>query len=65
MQIDPIFLHYIYTYFIIGIVIALISDICIYYTKSSEQYTFLEILGYILLWPIIILIVLVSLINKN
>lgn len=48
-------LHFISVYLIIGAVIALITDIAIYNTKSSEQLTFSDITACILVWPFAIL----------
>jgi len=65
MTIDPVLAHYLHSYLAIGLAFALVSDICIYYLKSSEQYTFLQITMYILFWPIILAVVILSFINKN
>jgi hypothetical protein len=46
--------HYIIPYIGIGIVIAIISDICIRQVKTSEPFTFLEILACIIVWPYIV-----------
>jgi hypothetical protein len=58
-------LDYVILYFIIGIIFAIVSDICIREMKSSEPFTFLEILGYILIWPIIVLIAINGFFNDN
>jgi hypothetical protein len=58
-------LHSISCYFIIGAVIALITDITINNTKSSEQLTFSEIAACILVWPIVIIRALRNLFNNE
>jgi hypothetical protein len=45
---------YILPYFIIGIVIAIFSDISIREMKTSEPFTFIEILVCVVIWPYII-----------
>ena len=45
------------TYFIIGIVFTALIDIGIYYTKSSSQFTFIEIVGSVIMWPIIVVMI--------
>lgn len=48
-------LHALSIYFLIGIVVALITDITIYNTKSSDRFTFSEIWACILVWPFVVL----------
>ena len=45
---------YIASYFIIGTIVAIVSDISIREMKTSEPFTFIEILGCIVVWPIIV-----------
>ena len=42
------------TYFLIGVVIAIISDITVRFLKSSEPFTFGDIWACILFWPIVL-----------
>lgn len=53
------------TYFIIGIIFTALIDLGIYYTKSTSQFTFLEIVGSIIMWPIILIIVLYHMIKES
>jgi hypothetical protein len=53
------------TYFIIGIVFTALIDLGIYYTKSTSQFTLLEIVGSIIMWPIILIIVLYQMIKES
>ena len=53
------------TYFIIGIVFTALIDLGIYYTKSTSQFTFLEIVGSIIMWPIILMMVLYYIIKES
>lgn len=46
--------QYTIPYIGIGIIIAIISDICIRQTKSSEPFTFLEMVTCIIIWPYIV-----------
>ena len=48
-------LHFISGYLAIGAIVALITDITIHRTKSSEQLNFSEIWACILVWPFVIL----------
>ena len=50
-------------YLVIGVLIAALLDIGIHYTKSSSRFTFLEIWGCVMLWPLILIIVIVTFIN--
>ncbi len=47
-------LHFLFSYFLIGVVIAIISDITIRFLKSSELFTFGDIWACIMFWPIVI-----------
>jgi hypothetical protein len=47
-------LHYLIPYIGIGIFVAIVSDICIRQFKTSEPFTFLELLTCILIWPYIL-----------
>jgi hypothetical protein len=58
-------LHFVSYYLVIGAVIALITDIIIYNTKSSEQFTFSEVAACILVWPFILLRVLRQFFNNE
>jgi hypothetical protein len=58
-------LHFISVYLVIGAVIALITDLTIYNTKSSEQLTFSEIAACILVWPFVLLRALRKLFNNE
>lgn len=57
-------LHSLVVYLGIGVVIALITDLTIYNTKSSEQFTFSEIWACIVVWPFVVLRVLRNLFNN-
>lgn len=46
---------YIAPYFIIGTIVAIVSDISIREMKTSEPFTFLEILTCVVIWPYIII----------
>lgn len=50
-------------YLLLGILVAALLDLSIYYTKSSERLTSLEIFGCIALWPVILLVFVVSFIR--
>ena len=50
-------------YLLLGVVVAALLDLSIHYTKSSERLTMLEIWGCIMLWPIILLVFVVSFIR--
>lgn len=50
-------------YLLLGVMVAALLDLSIYYTKSSERLTMLEIWGCIMLWPIILLVFVVSFIK--
>ncbi len=47
-------LDYLVPYIGIGIVVAILSDISIRELKTSEPFTFLEILTCIIIWPFIL-----------
>jgi hypothetical protein len=47
----------------IGVVVAALLDLSIYYTKSSDRLTLLEIWGCVAFWPIVLIIFLISLIK--
>jgi len=47
-------LDYLIPYIGIGIIVAILSDISIRKVKTSEPFTFLEILTCIVVWPYII-----------
>jgi hypothetical protein len=57
-------LQFITGYLVIGAIVALIIDISIHMTKSSEPFTFSEIWAMILVWPFVILRVLRDLFNS-
>lgn len=42
-------------YLVIGVTIAAILDMLIHFTKSSTRFTFLEIWGCVIFWPLIVL----------
>ena len=48
-------LHSLVVYLGIGVLVALITDLTIYNTKSSEQFTFSELSACILVWPFVVL----------
>ena len=50
-------------YLVIGVLVAVLLDISIHYTKSSNRLTFIEIWGCIMCWPIVLLIFVITLIN--
>ena len=43
-------------YLAIGVVVAAIIDLSIYYTQSSKRFTLLEIWGCTMCWPIVLVI---------
>jgi hypothetical protein len=47
----------------IGIFVAALLDLSIYYTKSSDRLTMLEIWGCVAFWPIVLIVFLISLIK--
>ena len=47
----------------IGVFVAALLDLSIYYTKSSDRLTMLEIWGCVAFWPIVLIIFLISLIK--
>ena len=47
----------------IGVFVAALLDLSIYYTKSSERLTVLEIWGCVAFWPIVLIVFLISLIK--
>lgn len=46
--------HYLIPYIGVGIFVAIMSDISIRQLKTSEPFTFLEILTCIIIWPYIV-----------
>ena len=44
-------------YLVLGLIVAILMDLSIREFKTSEPFTFLEIMGCILVWPVILLIV--------
>lgn len=57
--------HYIFPYFIIGVIVTGIIDLAIYYTKAGSRFTFTEIWGSIILWPIILYVFVKGLFNQD
>jgi hypothetical protein len=53
------------TYLIIGIIVAALIDLGIYYTKSSKQFTLLEICSCTLFWPVMIIIAIYQIIKET
>jgi len=47
----------------IGVFVAALLDLSIYYTKSSDRLTMLEIWGCVAFWPIVLIVFLISLIK--
>jgi hypothetical protein len=47
-------------YFVIGIIITAMFDISIHYTKATTRFTFVEILGCTMFWPLAVLLFLVA-----
>lgn len=55
MQLYSTFSNYLIAYLVIGTIIAIIADVFIATTKSSERFTFKEIWICVLLWPFVVL----------
>lgn len=53
------------TYLIIGVIVAALIDLGIYYTKSSKQFTFIEICSCTLFWPAMIIIAVYQIIKET
>jgi len=47
----------------IGVFVAALLDLSIYYTKSSDRLTMIEIWGCVAFWPIVLIVFLISLIK--
>lgn len=47
-------LNLLFSYFIIGVAISVISDITIRVVRSSDPFTFADIWACILFWPIVV-----------
>jgi hypothetical protein len=52
-------------YLIIGILVAILLDTSIHYTKSSSRLTFLEIWGCVVIWPLVLVIFLKGLFSNE
>jgi len=52
-------------YFTIGVIITAAFDIAIYYTKVTTRFTFLEILGCIMFWPLAVLCFLLTFFKRE
>lgn len=50
-------------YLVIGIFLAAIFDIGIHYSKVTTRFTFLEIWGCVMFWPIVLVIAIVAFIK--
>ena len=50
-------------YLLLGVLVAALLDTSIHYTQSSERLTALEILGCIVIWPIILIVFVISFIK--
>ena len=57
--------YYVFPYFIIGVIITIIIDVTIYFTKSSDRLTFAEIWGSILIWPLVLYVFLKGFFNQD
>ena len=53
------------TYLLIGFAIAIVLELLIITTKSSERLTFNEIWACVLFWPMIIMLTLIQLFNNK
>jgi len=60
-----IFDHYIFPYIAIGVLVAIVIDLSIHYTKSSNRFTFAEIWGAILFWPIVLYVFIRGFFNQD
>ena len=47
----------------IGVVVAALLDLSIYYIKSSDRLTLLEIWGCVMFWPFILMVFVISFIK--
>ena len=52
-------------YLMVGVLVAALLDIGIYYTKSSSRFTFVEILGCIMFWPLAVLYFLIAFFKQD
>ena len=57
--------NYLFPYFIIGVVVTLLVDLSIYYSKSSSRLTFAEIWGSIIFWPLVLFVFLKGFFNQD
>jgi hypothetical protein len=53
------------TYFLIGVLIAIMLDLYIHKFKASTRLTLLEIWGCVMFWPAVIIIVVYYIIKNN
>jgi len=60
-----LFSNYVFPYLMIGVVVTLLVDISIHYSKLTSRLTFLEIWGSIIFWPIILYVFLKGLFNQD
>lgn len=49
----------------LGVTIAALLDMTIHYTKSSSRFTFLEIWGCIMFWPLVLIVFVVALTKRD
>ena len=52
-------------YLSFGVLVAVLLDVSIFYTKSSERLTFLEIWGCVMFWPFIVTAFLIGFIKGD
>lgn len=52
-------------YLMLGVTIAALLDMTIHYTKSSSRFTFLEIWGCIMFWPLVLIVFVVALTKRD
>jgi hypothetical protein len=52
-------------YFIIGVIITAAFDIAIYYTRVSARFTFIELLGCTMFWPLAVLCFLITFFKRE
>ena len=52
-------------YLVVGVLVAALLDIGIHYTKSSSRFTLLEIWGCTMIWPLILVVVVITFIKGD
>ena len=65
MLLQYLYSHYALPYVMIGVVITLLIDLTIAYTKSSERLTFVEIMYSIIAWPLMLYVFIRGFFNQD